>query len=146
MLHNSHEFLPFVIYLKAPAIVEDPEAIIEENGTGEKEINGESESKEEETLIQTTNNSVPVVPIDPQAKRLYLESQAIREEFAKYFDMEITFDDLESALSKVKGALKNLSSETQWVPRNLVYSQFTIFFVKKANHLPDIPLEIDGYR
>ena len=119
MLHNSHEFLPFVIYLKAPAIVEDPEAIIEENGSGEKEINGESESKEEETLIQSTNISVP---IDPQARRLYSESQAIREEFAKYFDMEITFDDLESALSKVKGTLKNLSSETQWVPRNWVYS------------------------
>ena len=114
MLHNSHEFLPFVIYLKAPAIVEDPEAIIEENGSnGEKEINGESESKEEKTLIQSTN---------PQARRLYSESQAIREEFAKYFDMEITFDDLESALSKVKGTLKNLSSETQWVPRNWVYS------------------------
>jgi len=64
MLHNSHEFLPFVIYLKAPAIVEDPEAIIEENGSnGEKEINGESESKEEKTLIQSTNISVP---IDPQ--------------------------------------------------------------------------------
>ena len=120
MLHNSHVFLPFVIYLKAPAIVEDPEAIIEENGSnGEKEINGESESKEEKTLIQSTNISVP---IDPQARRLYSESQAIREEFAKYFDMEITFDDLESALSKVKGTLKNLSSETQWVPRNWVYS------------------------
>ena len=65
-------------------------------------------------MIKITNISVPVVPIDPQAKRLYLESQAIREEFVKYFDMEITFDDLESALSKVKGALKNLSSETQW--------------------------------
>ena len=82
----------------------------------------------------------------PKPNSCLLESQSIREEFAKYFNMEIIFDDLESALSKVKGALKNLSSETQWVPRNLVYSQFTIFFVKKANHLPDIPLEIDGYR
>ena len=122
MLHNSHEFLPFVIYLKAPAIVEDPEAIIEENGTGEKEINGESESKEADTLIQITNISVPVDTIDLEAKRKYINSQAIREEFAKYFDMEITFDDSESGLSKVKGALKNLSLETQWVPRNWVYS------------------------
>ena len=119
MLHNSHEFLPFVIYLKAP-IVEDPEAIIEENGSIQKEINGESESKNEESTLIATGISVP--SIDPKARRLYLESQAIREEFEKYFDMEVTFDDLESALSQVKGALKNLSSETQWVPRNWVYS------------------------
>ena len=72
MLHNSHEFLPFVIYLKAPAIVEDPEAIIEENGTGEKEINGESESKEENTLLHNTNISVQVITIDPQAKQLFI--------------------------------------------------------------------------
>ena len=42
---------------------------MEEIGTGEKEINGESESKEEEMLIQITNISVLVVTIDPQAKQ-----------------------------------------------------------------------------
>ena len=58
----------------------------------------------------------------PKPNSCLLESQSIREIFAKYFNIEITFDDSESGLSKVKGALKNLSSETQWVPRNWVYS------------------------
>ena len=130
MLHNSHEFLPFVIFLKAP-IVEDPDAITEENGNEKVEV-----EPSEETLIQNTSivttivskisilkwNNLHCILKDPKARRLYLESEAIREEFEKYFDMEITFDDLESALSKVKEALKKLTSETQWVPRNWVYS------------------------
>jgi hypothetical protein len=50
------------------------------------------------------------------------ESEQIRKEFQKYFDLEVTFDDLESTLVKVKGALQKVTSETQWVPRNWVYS------------------------
>ena len=45
---------------------------MEEIGTGEKEINGESESKKEDTLIQITNISVTVFTIDPQAKQLFI--------------------------------------------------------------------------
>merc|ERR1712241_305520 len=32
LLHNSHEFLPFVIYLRPPLVENNPEAIIEQNG------------------------------------------------------------------------------------------------------------------
>ena len=56
MLHNSHEFLPFVIYLKAP-LVEDPDAIIQENGESEK---SETEPPEE-PLIQTTVSVTTIV-------------------------------------------------------------------------------------
>ena len=45
---------------------------MEEIGTGEKEINGESESKEENTLLHNTNISVQVITIDPQAKQLFI--------------------------------------------------------------------------
>ena len=36
--------------------------------------------------------------------------------------MEITYDDLDSTLEKIKGTLEKLQSETQWVPRNWVFS------------------------
>ena len=55
-------------------------------------------------------------------EKLHQDSQLIRKEFQKYFDMEITYDDLESTLEKIKGTLKKLQAETQWVPRNWVYS------------------------
>ena len=59
---------------------------------------------------------------DPKTRKLHQESEAIRVEFQKYFDMEVVFEDLEQALGKVKEALKKLTAETQWVPRNWVYS------------------------
>ena len=55
-------------------------------------------------------------------EKLHQDSQLIRKEFQKYFDMEITYDDLESTLEKIKGTLKKLQAETQWVPRNWVFS------------------------
>ena len=36
--------------------------------------------------------------------------------------MEITYDDLDTTLEKIKGTLEKLQSETQWVPRNWVFS------------------------
>ena len=55
-------------------------------------------------------------------EKLYEESQLIRKDFLKYFDMEITYDDLDTTLEKIKGTLEKLQSETQWVPRNWVFS------------------------
>ena len=55
-------------------------------------------------------------------KRLCDESEVIREEFEKYFDLEVIYEDLEPAFLKVREELKKLTAETQWVPRNWVYS------------------------
>ena len=55
-------------------------------------------------------------------EKLHEESQLIRKDFLKYFDMEITFNDLDSTLEEIKGTLEKLQSETQWVPRNWVFS------------------------
>ena len=59
---------------------------------------------------------------NPKVLKLAKESELIRSEFQKYFDLEVIYEDLEPALVKVKEALKKLTSETQWVPRNWVYS------------------------
>ena len=54
--------------------------------------------------------------------KIHKESEIIRKEFQKYFDEEIIIDEPESGLTKVKEVLKKLTAETQWVPRNWVYS------------------------
>ncbi len=61
---------------------------------------------------------------DSRARRLAEESEQIRREFQKYFDLEFVYDDedLDSTLEDIQGAMKKLMSETQWVPRNWVYS------------------------
>jgi hypothetical protein len=40
----------------------------------------------------------------------------------KYFDLEIAFENTDSAFGKIREALDKLASEAQWVPRNWVYS------------------------
>ena len=50
------------------------------------------------------------------------EGDQIRREFQKYFDLEFTFEEVAPTLLRVQSALKKLLSETQWVPRNWVYS------------------------
>ena len=59
---------------------------------------------------------------DSRTQKLYEDSAVIQSEFEKYFDMEVIYEGLEPALVKVTEALKKLTSETQWVPRNWVYS------------------------
>ena len=50
------------------------------------------------------------------------ESECLRREFQKYFDVEIEYVDLDSAFVTVKDSLVKLANETQWVPRNWIYS------------------------
>lgn len=59
---------------------------------------------------------------DSRAKRMAEESEQIKREFQKYFDLEFDYEDPESTLEKILGSLQKLMSETQWVPRNWVYS------------------------
>ncbi len=68
MLHNSHEFLPFVIYLRAPPIEEDPDEIIEENGrkNSAKSTNSSKCSSKEgsmNALIATNNGGISAKPM-----------------------------------------------------------------------------------
>lgn len=98
LLHNSTEFLPFVIYLNPPP-PDDYKALI---------YNGRA--------------SQNIELADSRAKRMAEESEQIKREFQKYFDLEFDYEDPESTLEKILGSLQKLMSETQWVPRNWVYS------------------------
>ncbi len=53
---------------------------------------------------------------------MYEESEMIRKEFQKYFDLEFPFEDVNNTFAKIKEALDKLATEVQWVPRNWVYS------------------------
>ncbi len=50
------------------------------------------------------------------------ESHRIRDEYQKYFDLEIPVEDFETCYRSIMSALDKLTSESQWVPLNWVYS------------------------
>ena len=44
------------------------------------------------------------------------------DEYQKYFDLEVAMNDFEEAYRTILAAVKKLSTESQWVPLNWVYS------------------------
>ena len=50
------------------------------------------------------------------------ESCRIREEFQKYFDLEIVVEDFDKTFRTIMESLEKLTNESQWVPLNWVYS------------------------
>lgn len=50
------------------------------------------------------------------------ESNRIREDYQKYFDLEISVEDTEEAFRTIMDTLVKLANESQWVPLNWVYS------------------------
>ena len=64
----------------------------------------------------------PQDPALPQLTFDQQESEGLKREFQKYFDLELEFHDLDSTFDKIKDSLVKLTNETQWVPRNWVYS------------------------
>ena len=47
----------------------------------------------------------------------------IREEYQKYFDLEVNMEDMETSVRTILDSLVKLTNESQWVPLNWVYSQ-----------------------
>lgn len=50
------------------------------------------------------------------------ESNRIREDYQKYFDLEVGGDDPETCFRTILDAVVKLTNESQWVPLNWVYS------------------------
>ena len=50
------------------------------------------------------------------------ENFRIKEEFQKYFDLEIVMDDQDKAFRTIMESLEKLANESSWVPLQWVYS------------------------
>ena len=59
---------------------------------------------------------------DEDLKRCIEESSRIRDEFQNYFDLEIKVEDFQETYRTLLDAVNKLSTESQWVPLNWVYS------------------------
>eukprot|EP00095_Tigriopus_kingsejongensis_P003278 maker-scaffold675_size187964-snap-gene-0.31 protein:Tk03278 transcript:maker-scaffold675_size187964-snap-gene-0.31-mRNA-1 annotation:"maguk p55 subfamily member 6" len=85
LLHNSTDFLPFVIYLNPPP-PDDYKKSLMNNGRASQNIE----------------------LADCRAKRMAEESDQIKREFQKYFDLEFNYEDPDSTLEQIMGCLQKL--------------------------------------
>jgi len=99
ILHHSPEFLPFVIFLSAPSM-----AVMRN------------------MAMQGKENGHNFLSSDEDIRNALEESNRIREEFQKYFDLEIVVEDFDKTFRTIMESLEKLTNESQWVPLNWVYS------------------------
>ncbi|XP_044006469.1 protein PALS2 isoform X2 [Aphidius gifuensis] len=99
ILHNSTEFMPYVIFVAAP---------------------GMEQLKCLYDLGRTTGASNRNLTED-DLKSTLEESAALQRAYEKYIDMVIVNEDFDETFRQVVAALDALATEHQWVPVNWIY-------------------------
>ncbi|XP_034934871.1 MAGUK p55 subfamily member 6-like isoform X2 [Chelonus insularis] len=98
-LHNSTEFMPYVIFIAAPGMEQLKVLYDVGRSTG-----ASSRNLTEDDLRSTLE-----------------ESAALQRAYEKYIDMVIVNEDFDNTFRQVVAALDALATEHQWVPVNWIY-------------------------
>ncbi|CAH1718180.1 unnamed protein product [Chironomus riparius] len=99
LLHNSPEFMPFVIFIAAPGMEQLKQLYAERRAAG-----GSQRNLADDELVNQVE-----------------ESMMLQRKYEKYFDMVIVNEDFDQTFRQVLDALELLSHEHQWVPVNWIY-------------------------
>lgn len=121
-LHNSPEFMPYVIFLAAPgmdqlkSIYENSRYSSRNLGTFDRSSSIRFSSRRARTLESLTS-----LYEEEDFKNALEESARIQRIYEKYFDQIIVNEDPDQTFRKVVEALEILSNQHQWVPVSWVY-------------------------
>nr|CAG4649181.1 EOG090X032R [Scapholeberis mucronata]SVE93514.1 EOG090X032R [Scapholeberis mucronata] len=121
-LHNSPEFMPYVIFLAAPgmeqlkSIYENARYSSRNLGTFDRSSSIRFSSRRARTLESLTS-----LYEEEDFKNALEESARIQRIYEKYFDQIIINEDPDQTFRKVVEALEILSNQHQWVPVSWVY-------------------------
>lgn len=74
---------------------------------------------DEDSLAAELDSLEPEPPVVTIAQD---ESDRLKKEFQKYFDLEVPYRDSGQACKDIVEALDRVTSETQWVPRDWIFS------------------------
>jgi len=129
LLHNSNEFMPFVVFLAAPGL--DEMKPLYDNGKMAGAIMASQRSLAEFERNSSLRHSSRRGRTLESLSSLYVEEDVVRnlEESAKlqraycnYFDLVVVNESWEETFQKVMNALDDVEHESSWVPSKWVYS------------------------
>ncbi|KAL1123832.1 hypothetical protein AAG570_001603, partial [Ranatra chinensis] len=124
ILHNSSEFMPYVIFIAAPGMELLKQLYDFNRSTG---ISSRSLTFDRQSSIRyssrraRTLESLASLYEEDEFKRTVEESSALQRAYEKYIDLVIVNEDFDTTFRKVVEALETLSTEHQFVPINWVY-------------------------
>ncbi|KAG6443988.1 MAGUK p55 subfamily member 6 isoform X1 [Manduca sexta] len=118
LLHNSSEFLPFVVMIAAPGIEQLKNLTYASNRNlmFDRQSSIRYSSRRARTL-----ESLASLYEEEDMKQTLEESARIQRQYEKYIDLAITNHNADTTYSKIMDALHSLSTDHQWVPVSWIY-------------------------
>lgn len=118
LLHNSSEFLPYVVMITAPGIeqLKNLTHASNRNLTFDRQSSIRYSSRRARTL-----ESLASLYEEEDLKQTLEESARIQRQYEKYIDFVITNNNSDTTFSKILDALHALSTDHQWVPVSWIY-------------------------
>ncbi|XP_034251713.1 MAGUK p55 subfamily member 6 isoform X2 [Thrips palmi] len=120
VLHNSSEFMPYVIFIAAPGM--EQLKTLHNYGRGSRSMMFDRQSSIRFSSQRArTLQSLQTMFEEEDLLRMVEESACLQRTYEKYIDYVIVNEDHDETFRKVVQQLETLSSEHQWVPVNWVY-------------------------
>ncbi|XP_068620910.1 protein PALS2 [Battus philenor] len=118
LLHNSSEFLPYVVLIGAPGIeqLRNLTYASNRNLTFDRQSSIRYSSRRARTL-----ESLASLYEEEDMKQTLEDSARIQRTYEKYIDLVITNNNIDTTYSKIMDALHSLSTDHQWVPVSWIY-------------------------
>lgn len=124
MLHNSPEFMPYVVFLAAPGLEELKKLYSERRAAGGSQRNlafDRQSSIRFSSRRARTLESLASLYEDDDFVSTVEESMLLQRKYEKYIDLVVVNEDFDTTFRKVVEALESLSHEHQWIPVNWIY-------------------------
>ncbi|KAI5635421.1 guanylate kinase domain-containing protein [Phthorimaea operculella] len=118
LLHNSSEFLPYVVMVAAAGIdqLRNLTYASNRNLTFDRQSSIRYSSRRARTL-----ESLASLYEEEDMKQTLEESARIQRQYEKYIDLTIVNANTDTTYSKIMDALHKLSTDHQWVPVSWIY-------------------------
>ncbi|KAL6432738.1 hypothetical protein ACFW04_006260 [Cataglyphis niger] len=124
ILHNSTEFMPYVIFIAAPGMEQLKSLYDLGRSTGASSRNltfdRQSSIRYSSRRARTLESLASLYEEDDLRSTLE-ESAALQRAYEKYIDLVIVNEDFDNTFRQVIAALDALATEHQWVPVNWIY-------------------------
>ncbi|XP_047544531.1 protein PALS2 isoform X2 [Vanessa atalanta] len=118
LLHNSSEFLPYVVMISAPGIeqLRNLTYASNRNLTFDRQSSIRYSSRRARTL-----ESLASLYEEEDMKQTLEDSARIQRQYEKYIDLVLTNSNSDTTHARLMDALHSLSTDHQWVPVTWIY-------------------------
>ncbi|KAJ8920583.1 hypothetical protein NQ315_004722 [Exocentrus adspersus] len=127
MLHNSSEFLPYVIFIATPGMEQLKNLYDIGKSNSNLRYSSRNLTFDRQSSIRyssrraRTLESLASLYEEEDLKRALEDSASMQRTYDKYIDLVITNNDFDTTFRQIIEALESLTSEHQWVPVNWIY-------------------------